>query len=1084
MIPLKAFRLYSHVVDGIMLPREAKRPIAIVYFSENSTFINDFNKLNFRPMDLRVVVVPYTKYPRTLLTNELRMKYREFKLFPYSTKQRIPMGRNVIFDTTPYMNQVDSFLKPQNYRQRAGFLIKDLVEKAFSFFPDSYRKIFMYSIDVTSPFKSFINRRFFPFLQLFKEKEYQPFFDDLMLVTISESAARYRLLVREKEYSFPRLLQYSRTIRFVDVEKQDDEEVDKAADKVMDEVPNEMDKEKVKDSIKSFLSNDEEAKEKINSGEATIDDKKKIAAASVVYNVSGNINKAKAVVNKLPDTMASKALSTVHKKYSDEMLVKTPASNNSTDIVVNAYKPEKLTGGKSPKHIFDKRRIDFEINLKKDIENSFRVLESTDIPLKFQGIKSSVRKENPGELAKSDIMIFTVLLKDKFGNIHEVDIQVPKIDSETGTFRVNGMRKCIINQIIQNPITFPAPGESRFESSYSVFRISSKQLKNIKYLDSFMVYRMPFIYLLSFAFGFEESMKKYGIKYEITEDKPKTNNMFTKINETQYVVFSNLDTELKRQLAMSFIIGNPSRHKITKPFPSKEYFEDFIMKLSGRINSTFLISSHIRNVVDPVAKQILANKQLPLELDNIMKYMAEKVIEKYFIPRNDLSNQRIRNSEVIVHLLQKQILAAYTVYREQVIAGNENAKIVVNPTKTLADFQKSELVTAMEFANPIEEMSVITRVSPVGANISGIPNKRAIKPEFRNIHDSYFGNIDPLDTAESQNIGIVQQLTIDAVISSSRGLFGKKPITNNEGSGMLSTTSCLIPFIESDDGARVMMVANQSRQMLPLKNPEPPAVMSGYEPILTGMLSGNFVKRSPCDGKVLKITRDYIQIECKEKSKIKIDITPTHLRSGSGKNTLSVFKPTVSEGRLVKKGSIIAEGAGISSGSISLGKSLLVGFMPYKGYNFEDGVVINERLVENDKLTSLHGIEEEVIIEENDRILFISGIGNATDKGEILVRKTIGTIEQLVGYEDDDTVDTYAGQYIKRSPGGKIVDIDVFSNLEEDHFPPLKTFIQRTKKKYGMIQKEKFTIGGVRIKGAIIKFKIEQEHRTGLGDKL
>ena len=92
-------------------------------------------------------------------------------------------------------------------------------------------------------------------------------------------------------------------------------------------------------------------------------------------------------------------------------------------------------------------------------------------------------------------------------------------------------------------------------------------------------------------------------------------------------------------------------------------------------------------------------------------------------------------------------------------------------------------------------MSTITKVYPVLKSVGGIPDKQAIQLDARNVHPSYFGNIDPLDTAEGGNIGITQQLTIDAYITSARGMFSQKDISNKENSGMLSTTTAMIPFI-------------------------------------------------------------------------------------------------------------------------------------------------------------------------------------------------------------------------------------------------------------------------------------------------
>jgi DNA-directed RNA polymerase subunit beta len=158
--------------------------------------------------------------------------------------------------------------------------------------------------------------------------------------------------------------------------------------------------------------------------------------------------------------------------------------------------------------------------------------------------------------------------------------------------------------------------------------------------------------------------------------------------------------------------------------------------------------------------------------------------------------------------------------------------------------------------------------------------------------------------------------------------------------------------------------------------------------------------------------------------------------------------------------------------------------MPYKGYNFEDGAVISESVVGKNKLLSLHGIEEEILVSENDRLLFIAGIGEKIEKGKPILRKTMGEIEQLIGFDEDESTDLSAGQYIKKSPGGKIVDIQVFSNLTKEKFPQLKDLIARTNKKFGRKSKESFKIAGQIIRGVLIKFVIEQELQIKLGDKL
>jgi len=628
-----------------------------------------------------------------------------------------------------------------------------------------------------------------------------------------------------------------------------------------------------------------------------------------------------------------------------------------------------------------------------------------------------------------------------------------------------------------------------FESFYATFRINSVRTKRESYLISYMgSYWIPLFLILSYAFGFDEVCKKYGITYSITQIKPKKTVLFhSRLDKDNYIIFGNIDTTLKEELCQSFVHANIYKLGIKKEFNSEGYFTEVITEYTGRINSTYRIEEQVDNIVDPVSKQILINKQLPFKLEEIMYYMSSKVINGFKQDRNDLEQQRIRNSEVLVHLILKQILASYTTYKEQILSGNKKAKFELSQSEVLNTFiNNSQIVVDMEYANPVEEMSTMTRVSPVGKNVGGIPDKRSLQNDARNVHDSYFGNIDPLDTPEAENVGIVQHLTVDAFITSSRGLFSKKEKNNNIKSGMLSTSVSLIPFVENNDGARVMLGANQGRQTIPLKNPEPPLVQSGYESLLTNVLSENFIKRAPCDGKIIKITSDYLIMTCNDgKSKIEILLTPSHLRSGSGKNTLSVFKPVVVDNQSVKKGQILAEGSFISQGSISLGRTLLTAIMPYKGYNFEDGIVISESLANSDKLTSLHGIQIDITISEKDKLIFINKLGKETIKGEPLLRKVAGELGEIIGFEDEEAgQEMAAGQLIKKSPGGKIVDIEVFSNVFDSKFPQLKELSIRTDKRYKRDSNEKYTEKGIPIDGILVRFKIEQEMTIGIGDKL
>jgi len=1091
MIQFKTLKQYIQNVDGIRwVPPDLKHPFLLTFFSENSTFLESYPKLNMRRIDARYVAIPRTKIPVSYLDQHFLNEYKKLKLMAFPVGRKPPSNQNFIYDTTNYTTLIDRKFRPKNYRTRSGVLVKYGIENSFLTYPN-YEKVLIYSIDLTKDFDpNWINRKFYPFLIDLKEGNID--YDHLVLNTINESGSRYRLLVKDKKYDYNRIFLFIKRLKTTEegeeIVDSEDEELNQATEKVSSAiipVVSPENHEKVKTLVKTYLQSRPKEIEKIQTEEEP-ESLVKTALTSVLYKGTNNIRKAERITQNVPKEKAAVALKRLDKEYVDQLLVQDKTKSLSEDYFIRLLEIQKVVGNKNPSHLFKKRAIDFDKNLKVDIVNSFKTLQTKELPLTIKSVQIIDKEEKTGEINKSDISLVKVKLIDKFGNEHEVTIQIPKINPTTGTFKINGQTKCLTNQIVLCPISFPKRGSAKFTSSYSTFHIETKETRKVKYLKIFIGNQwLPFLILLGLSYGLKGALDLFEIGYTISDVRPTSKSkLFCKITEDSYLYFENVDTPLKEQVVNSVYGMDFSKYGITKEFGTNEYFNDLIIKLTGLTSSTYLILTNLENMIDPVARQILINKNLPTSLDLIMKYMATKIIEGYVEDRNDLTNQRIRGSEVIVHLMQKQINSAYTQYKQQVLAGNKKAVFSINETKTFSKFVNSEIVTTMEFANPIEEMASLTKISPIGKGIGGIPGKESVETKMRNVHPSYFGNIDPNDTPESDNTGIIQQLSINSLMTSARGVFQVKEINDKEGAGILSTSSVLVPFISNNDGNRVMMACAQMKQALPLKNPDPPIVMSGYESVLTDYLSSNFVKKAPYKCKIVSITPDYIEIISQAGKKEKISIIAVHLKSGFGRDTLSVFEPVVRVGQIVQQGQILAEGSCVKEGCISTGRTFLVGYMPYKGYNFEDGIVISETVAEQQKLTSLHALEEEILISEKDRVLFITSIGQRTEKGQPLLRKTIGELEELLGYQEDESIAVLGQEMIKRSPGGVIVDIEVYCNTDLTKYKLLKDLCDRTRKTVGVAPKDKFTVGGRRIKGVLVKFKIQQELNVDLGDKL
>ena len=532
------------------------------------------------------------------------------------------------------------------------------------------------------------------------------------------------------------------------------------------------------------------------------------------------------------------------------------------------------------------------------------------------------------------------------------------------------------------------------------------------------------------------------------------------------------DNEVGKQIIECFNKSVPSFPKNLNDIDSTSFWQSVIENNIGNRNCTYILNNIYDNIVTPIEINILESRGYPTDIRNIIKYMSNEIVKGRIDDWNSTDNLRIRTAEIFVALLQKQIYAAYTEYISKKLGGDKDAKIFINPTTVLSIIINSQNVQTFENINPLEELSMMTRITPIG--IGGIPKSAAWPTAAMNTHYTYYGNIDPLDSPGSDKMGILQHLTIGSAITTQRGLFSSRDRSKIKPHEILSVGPALIPCAESNDCARITMAAGQAKQAIPLKIKEMPAIQTGFESTFTNLLSDFFIKRSPVDGEVTDFNDLEVLIRDKNNKIHSIDKKPVLLKSGQGKNGLGIFDSVVKKGQKVKVNEIVAEGSAIKNGVISSGLNMLVAFMSWKGYNFEDGMVISESAAK--RFTSLHLEEHDVYLTEEDEVGFISNIGDNVKKGDVLL--TYSTT-----LYDTETLNHL------RADGGKIVNIEVFSNLPEDQIPePITPHFEHFRERYIRLN-GKYPIGsfkerGKPFKGILIKFFIQQELALLKGDKL
>ncbi|MGH9181623.1 MAG: DNA-directed RNA polymerase subunit beta, partial [Acidimicrobiales bacterium] len=278
---------------------------------------------------------------------------------------------------------------------------------------------------------------------------------------------------------------------------------------------------------------------------------------------------------------------------------------------------------------------------------------------------------------------------------------------------------------------------------------------------------------------------------------------------------------------------------------------------------------------------------------------------------------------------------------------------------------------------------------------------------------------------------------------------------------IVSVATALIPFLEHDDANRALMGANMQRQAVPLVRPEAPYIGTGVE-ARAARDAGDVIIAEE-DGLVTDVTGEHITVEYKTRGK-RVERLAKFRRSNQ--NTCINQRSLVAEGDRVKEGDMLADGPSTHHGELALGKNLLVAFMPWEGYNFEDAIILSERLVRDDVLTSIHieehevdardtklgaeeitrdipNLSEEILKDLDERGIIRVGaevgpgdvlVGKVTPKGETELTPEERLLRAIFGEKAREVRDT--SLKVPHGESGKVIDVRVFSREDAHELPP------------------------------------------------
>jgi len=699
--------------------------------------------------------------------------------------------------------------------------------------------------------------------------------------------------------------------------------------------------------------------------------------------------------------------------------------------------------------------------------------------------------------------------------------------TDRGTFIINGIERVVVSQIVRSyGVIFVAneiAGRKYFgaklipsRGAWLEFETSNKGVISVK------VDRKRKIPVTTFlrALGLESNQKIQNSFSDVDDDidlkyieqtlskDPSKDTESAMIEVYKRIRPGDLATAEAAKIFLDALFFNPKRYDLGKVGRYK-LNRRLELKTKDDVSGRVL---RVADVVEIIREIIRLNNDPTAEPDDI----------------DHLKNRRVRSvGELVQSRLRVGFLRMERIIKDRMSIIEPDSATpaqLVNSRPIVAVLQEffasSQMSQFMNQTNPLSELEHKRTLSATGPG--GLSRERA-GFEVRDVHQSHYGRICPIETPEGPNIGLVGYLATygivneygfietpylvvekkqskmkvtkkivyldasaeeKAVIAPSSAQvdksgyivgrnipvrkFGRpsiEPVSTIEymdvsPQQIASITTALIPFIEHDDAVRANMGSNMQRQAVPLVRCESPLIGTGME--LDAAVASGHVLASQAEGTVEQASGDRITIKDKRGNRHQYKLNK-FVRSNQA--TCINQKILTSSGQRVSKGEIIADGPSTAEGELSLGRNLLVAFMSYRGGNYEDAIIISERLVKDDTLTSIH--IEKYSIEVRDTKLGpelitrdipnvgeealanldeggIVRIGAEVEAGNILVGKispkgeTELTVEEkllraIFGEKAKDVKDT--SLRLPHGEKGKVIEVKLFSRDAEDELP-------------------------------------------------
>jgi DNA-directed RNA polymerase subunit beta len=690
-----------------------------------------------------------------------------------------------------------------------------------------------------------------------------------------------------------------------------------------------------------------------------------------------------------------------------------------------------------------------------------------------------------------------------------------------GTFVINGTERVVVSQLVRSPgVYFERTIEKTSDKdvytakvipsrgAWLEFEVDKKDLVGVR-IDRKRKQSVT-VFLKALGWSEEQILEEFGdfesIRATLEKDTVKTQDealldIYRKLRpgepptkEAAQNLIENLYFNAKR-----YDLAKVGRFKVNKKLGLDLELKQSLLTISDIVATLrYLVALH--------------------RGDLLMEYGREVRVEKDDI--DHFGNRRLRT---VGELIQNQVRIGLSrmerVVRERMTTQDVEAitpQTLINIRPVVASikefFGTSQLSQFMDQTNPLSGLTHKRRLSALGPG--GLSRDRA-GFEVRDVHPSHYGRMCPIETPEGPNIGLIGSLATYGRVTAfgfietpyrkvEKGRVTDKvdyltadeedehviaqanaPLTDDNHFAearvlvrrrggeveyihaeevdymdvsprqMVSVATAMIPFLEHDDANRALMGSNMMRQSVPLMRAEAPLIGTGME-FRAAVDAGDVVTASHA-GVVTEVTADEVKVMADDSS---YQTYSLHKFTRSNQGTSYNQKVIVSEGQRVEVGSVIADGPCTDNGEMALGKNLLVAFMSWEGHNYEDAIILSQRLVQDDVLTSIHieeyevdardtklgaeeitrdipNVSEEVLADLDERGIIRVGadvvpgdilVGKVTPKGETELTPEERLLRAIFGEKAREVRDT--SLKVPHGESGKVIGVKIFESEE------------------------------------------------------